>query len=166
MVGIVLEQHMVLRKLRLRSPEVNVLVGGVRDDVAIKCDVGIVQRRLHLFFQLFVELYLRVFQPFQVADAFLVNEGHVLPFPVVHPQDEVWVEVAGLKEADALAALVAQQIDLTAFEQTVMVLLIERADGLDEPCLAYVQGHGRDFHQWLIGVLSNILFWNSSSIIL
>ena len=44
-----------------------------------------------------------------VTDTFGVNKDDPLLLPFIHPQDKVRIEAAGLKEANALAALVAKQ---------------------------------------------------------
>ena len=86
---------MVVVEFIFRAPEIYLVVRGVRENVAIEGDVGIIQRGLYLRFQQVIQLYFGVLQSSQVAYTLGVDEEYryclmltciisVLPLPVAH----------------------------------------------------------------------------------
>ena len=49
-VAVILEQYMIINKVYLGAPEIDLVVRSIGDDVTVKNHVGVVQRRLDIGF--------------------------------------------------------------------------------------------------------------------
>lgn len=133
-----LEDDVVFLKFRLvfnGIPETYLFIRSVGYDKAVQDDVRVAQFWLNLCLQQLMQLYLWIIKSMKIPDALRVNKRHSLPFFVIHPQDEIRIEIVSFKETYSLAALIAQQIYFLASKKVVLMLIIILADMTDESLL-------------------------------
>ena len=121
-----------------------VLESGGGQNEGIQVDAGISETFLQPL-DLLMEHDLGVIPAFGVADAFGVEEDDVLGVTVKEPEDEVRVEVAGFKKADAFPAAVAEDVEFPAIEETP-VAVMPLFESFEELPFAFVQSGGSDLH--------------------
>ena len=78
----------------------------------------------------------------QISNTLRVDEGNMLFHSVVYPKNEIWIKIAGFKEAYAFTTFVAKQVDILTFQRILFMLIVVFTHMLYKCVFSNIECHG------------------------